>query len=97
MFTQWNSFKGRTWKMEINVRDFIQSNYTQYEGDASFLSGATEATNKLWTEVSELLKERENGGILDLDTKTISKIDAYNPGYIDKISKKLLVFKLMPH
>lgn len=91
MFTQWDNFKGRTWKKEINVRDFIQSNYTPYEGDASFLADATEATNKLWTEVSELLKkERENGGILDLDTKTISKIDAYNPGYIDKDLEKIV-------
>lgn len=91
MFTQWDNFKGKTWKKEINVRDFIQSNYTPYEGDSSFLAGATESTNKLWTEVSELLKkERENGGILDLDTKTISKIDAYNPGYIDKDLEKIV-------
>ncbi|WP_346936879.1 formate C-acetyltransferase [Clostridium sp.] len=91
MFTQWNGFNGKTWKKEVNVRDFIQSNYTPYEGDASFLAGATEATNKLWNEVSELFKkEIENGGVLDVDTKTISKIDAYNPGYIDKDLEKIV-------
>ncbi|GAA0779734.1 formate C-acetyltransferase [Clostridium subterminale] len=91
MFTQWNGFNGKTWKKEVNVRDFIQSNYTPYEGDASFLAGATEATNKLWNEVSELFKkEIKNGGVLDVDTKTISKIDAYNPGYIDKNLEKIV-------
>jgi len=91
MFTQWNGFKGKTWKKEVNVRDFIQTNYTPYEGDASFLTDATESTNKLWNEVSELFKkEIENGGVLDVDTKTISKIDAYNPGYIDKNLEKIV-------
>ena len=91
MFTQWNGFKGKTWKNEINVRDFIQNNYTAYEGDASFLADATEATKKLWEEVSELFKqERENGGVLDVDTETISSIDAYNPGYIDKALEKIV-------
>ena len=91
MFTQWNGFKGKTWKSEINVRDFIQNNYTAYEGDASFLAGATEATTKLWEEVSELFKkERANGGVLDVDTETISAIDAYNPGYIDKALEKIV-------
>lgn len=91
MFTQWNGFKGKTWKNEINVRDFIQNNYTAYEGDASFLAGATEATTKLWEEVSELFKqERANGGVLDVDTETISSIDAYNPGYIDKALEKIV-------
>ncbi len=91
MFTQWNGFKGKTWKSEINVRDFIQNNYTAYEGDASFLADATEATKKLWEEVSELFKqERANGGVLDVDTETISSIDAYNPGYIDKALEKIV-------
>ncbi|MEG2017216.1 MAG: formate C-acetyltransferase [Clostridium sp.] len=91
MFTQWNGFKGKTWKSEINVRDFIQNNYTAYEGDASFLAGATNATTKLWEEVSELFKqERSNGGVLDVDTETISSIDAYNPGYIDKALEKIV-------
>ncbi len=91
MFTQWNGFKGKTWKNEVNVRDFIQNNYTAYDGDASFLSGATEATTKLWDEVSELFKqERANGGVLDVDTETISGINEYNPGYIDKALEKIV-------
>ena len=91
MFTQWNGFKGKAWQKEINVRQFIQDNYTAYEGDDSFLAGATEATTKLWDEVSELLKkERENGGVLDVDTDTISAIDAYAPGYIDKALEKIV-------
>ena len=91
MYTQWNGFKGKTWKTEVNVRDFIQNNYTAYEGDASFLAGATEATKKLWDEVSELFKqERANGGVLDVDTETISAIDAYKPGYIDKALEKIV-------
>ena len=81
----WQGFKTGKWTKEIDVRGFIQANYTPYEGDASFLAGATEATTKLWAEVSELFKkERENGGTLDVDTKTVSAIDAYAPGYIDK-------------
>ena len=91
MFNQWNGFKGKTWKAEINVRDFIQNNYTAYEGDASFLVGATEATTKLWEEVSNLFKqERANGGVLDVDTETISSIAAYKPGYIDKALEKIV-------
>lgn len=91
MFTQWNGFKGKTWKNEINVRDFIQNNYTAYEGDASFLADATEATKKLWDEVSELFKqERAKGGVLDVDTETISGINEYNPGYIDKALEKIV-------
>ena len=91
MFNQWNGFKGKTWKNEVNVRDFIQNNYTAYEGDASFLVGATEATTKLWEEVSELFKqERANGGVLDVDVETISSIAAYNPGYIDKSLEKIV-------
>ena len=91
MFTQWTGFKGKAWQKEINVRQFIQDNYTAYEGDDSFLAGATEATTSLWNEVSELLKkERENGGVLDVDTDTISAIDAYAPGYIDKALEKIV-------
>ncbi len=91
MVTQWNNFKGESWKTEINVRDFIQKNYTQYEGDSSFLAGATEATTNLWNEVRDLFeKERANGGVLDVDTKTISGINEYNPGYIDKSLEKIV-------
>lgn len=85
MTTAWNGFKTGNWNKEIDVRDFIQLNYTPYEGDYSFLAGETERTKKLWDEVAELCKkEIENGGTLDVDTKTITAIDAYNPGYIDK-------------
>ena len=85
MNTAWNDFKTGNWNKEIDVRNFIQLNYTPYEGDASFLAGESERTKKLWDEVAELCKkEIENGGTLDVDTKTITAIDAYKPGYIDK-------------
>ena len=81
----WQGFKEGRWTKEIDVRGFIQANYTPYEGDDSFLAGATENTKQLWEEVMELFKkERENGGTLDVDTKTVSAIDAYAPGYINK-------------
>ena len=84
-FQEWKDFEGKAWKDEINVRDFIQSNYTPYEGDDSFLVGSTDRTKKLWDEVLKLYeKERENGGVLDADTKTPSAINAYDAGYIDK-------------
>ena len=84
-FQEWKDFKGKAWKDEINVRDFIQNNYTPYEGDDSFLAGPTDRTKKLWDEVLKLYeKERENGGVLDADTKTPSAINAYEAGYIDK-------------
>ena len=84
-FQEWKDFGGNAWKDEINVRDFIQSNYTPYEGDDSFLVGPTDRTKKLWDEVLKLYeKERENGGVLDADTKTPSAINAYDAGYIDK-------------
>ena len=84
-FQEWKDFKGKAWKDEINVRDFIQSNYTPYEGDGSFLANPTDRTKKLWAEVLKLYeKERENGGVLDADTKTPSAINAYEAGYIDK-------------
>lgn len=85
-FKQWEGFnKQGEWTKEIDVRGFIQSNYTPYEGDSSFLTGATEKTKKLWENVLELFKkERENGDVLDVDTKTPSAINAYAPGYINK-------------
>ena len=89
MRQEWKGFKKGKWQKRIDVRNFIQANYTPYEGDDSFLAGATENTNKLWEEVMELFKkERENGGVLDVDTKTVSGIDAYAPGYIDKDNRK---------
>lgn len=73
------------WEQEINVRDFIQKNYTPYEGDSSFLTDATDATKKLWQECCDLLKkERDNGGVLDMDTKIVSTITSHGAGYIDK-------------
>ncbi len=85
-FKQWNGFnKAGEWTEEIDVRGFIQSNYTPYEGDSKFLMGATDKTKKLWNKVLELYKkERENGGVLDADCKTPSSINAYEAGYIDK-------------
>ena len=85
-FEQWNKFKPGDWQHEINVRDFIQNNYTPYEGDSSFLTGTTEKTKKLWDEVLELYKKEKesNGGVLDIDTKTVSTVSAHDAGYIDK-------------
>ena len=85
-FKQWDGFnKAGEWTKEIDVRGFIQANYTPYEGDSKFLVGATDKTKKLWNEVLELYKkERENGGVLDADCKTPSSINAYEAGYIDK-------------
>ncbi len=85
-FEQWNEFEKGDWQNEINVRDFIQHNYTPYEGDSSFLANPTEKTKKLWDEVLELYKkEKESkGGVLDIDTKTISTVNSHEAGYIDK-------------
>ena len=85
-FEQWEGFEKGDWQNEINVRDFIQRNYTPYEGDSTFLAGPTEKTKKLWDEVLELYKKEKasKGGVLDIDTKTISSVNAYEPGYIDK-------------
>ncbi len=87
----WNGFKGNLWKTEINVRDFIQENYTPYEGDESFLKDATEATKTLWNELLVLLqKERDNGGVLDVDTKVVSTLTSHKPGYINKDLEKIV-------
>ena len=89
-FKQWEGFEGRLWKEGIDVRDFIQNNYTPYEGDESFLAGPTEATNKLWGKVQELQKEeRAKGGVLDMETEVVSSLTAYGPGYIDPEMKEL--------
>ena len=89
-FDQWNGFKGRLWKEEINVRDFVQNNYKPYDGDESFLEGPTEATNKLWGRLQELQKEeRAKGGVLDMETKVVAGLTAYGPGYIDESMKEL--------
>ncbi len=85
-FKEWNTFKSGDWKHEINVRDFIQNNYIPYVGDSSFLAPTTEKTKKLWNEVLELYKkEKESkGGVLDIDTKTVSTVSAHEAGYIDR-------------
>ena len=89
-FREWQGFNGDIWKKEINVRDFIQTNYTPYEGDASFLTGATEATNKLWDCLKALQKqERARGGVLECETEVVSGLTAYGPGYIDENLKDL--------
>ena len=91
---QWNGFKGKVWKDEINVRDFIQENYTLYEGDDSFLAGPTEATKALWAQVMDLNKqEREAGGVLDLDTKVVSTITSHGPGYLNKDLETVVGFQ----
>ncbi len=88
----WNGFnKGKWCQDEVNVRDFIQKNYTPYEGDGAFLKGPTEASLKLWNEICDLSKkERENGGVLDADTKIVSTLTSHNPGYIDKDLEKIV-------
>ena len=85
-FDAWNDFEKGDWQSEINVRDFIQKNYTPYVGDSSFLAGTTEKTKKLWNEVLELYKKEHDakGGVLDIDTKTVSTVSAHDAGYIDK-------------
>ena len=89
-FEQWNGFSGRLWKEGIDVRDFIQNNYTPYDGDDSFLEGPTEATNKLWGRLQELQKEeRAKGGVLDMETDVVTSITAYGPAYIDENLKDL--------
>ena len=86
----WDGFKGRLWKEEINVRDFIQKNYKPYEGNEDFLADPTEATNKLWGKLQELQKEeRAKGGVLDMETEVVSGLNAYGPGYIDESMKDL--------
>ena len=86
----WNGFEGNIWRRECNVRDFIQKNYTPYEGDESFLADPTEATGKLWERLQELQKEeREKGGVLDEETEVVSSLTAYGPGYIDESMKDL--------
>lgn len=87
----WQGFKGCLWKDEINVRDFIQNNYTEYNGDKSFLEGPTEATNILWGKLQVLFKEaRAKGGVLDMDTNIVSSITSHKPGYLDKEYEKIV-------
>ena len=90
MKEQWRGFTGSHWVDDVNVRDFIQHNYTPYDGDESFLAGPTKATNKLWGELQQLQhEERAKGGVLDMETEVVSGITAYGPGYISADSKDL--------
>lgn len=94
MRKEWESFRGGIWEKEINVRDFIQKNYTPYLGDDSFLAGPTEDTKALWEQVMDLsAQEREKGGVLDMDTKIISTITSHGPGYLDKSKEKIVGFQ----
>src|SRR5690606_41972355 len=87
----WANFKEGKWQKEIDVRNFILENFTPYSGDDSFLEGPTEATNLLWEQVMELTKqERENGGVLDMDTKVVSTITSHGPGYLDQEKEKIV-------
>ncbi|MCH5297767.1 MAG: formate C-acetyltransferase [Ruminococcus sp.] len=89
-FKQWEGFEGSIWKKEVNTRDFIQKNYCPYDGDASFLEGPTEATDKLWGILQQLQKEeRAKGGVLDMDTSIVSTLTSHKPGYISEETKDL--------
>ncbi len=90
MRQEWRGFKGAAWQSEVNVRDFIQKNYSNYDGDESFLSAPTEATETLWGKLKELQKEeRAKGGVLDMETEIVSSLTAYGPGYISEETKDL--------
>ena len=88
--SEWNGFSGGHWVDDVNVRDFVQRNYTAYDGDAEFLAGPTEATDKLWGRLQELqAAERANNGVLECETEVVSGLTAYGPGYIDEGMKDL--------
>ncbi len=93
-FENWKGFESGTWKKEINVRSFIKHNYTPYDGDEAFLEGPTQDTVDLWEQVLDLTKqEREAGGVLDMDTKTISTITSHAPGYLNKEKERIIGFQ----
>lgn len=94
MGSEWNGFVGGQWEKVVDVRDFIQKNYTPYEGDDAFLCGPTQATKDLWDQVLDLSKkEREAGGVLDMDTKVVSTLTSHGPGYLDKSKEKIVGFQ----
>lgn len=94
MREEWISFNKGNWTKEIDVRDFIQKNYTPYDGDDAFLAGPTKATQTLWEQVMELTKqEQEKGGVLDMDTKIISTITSHGAGYLDKDLETIVGFQ----
>ena len=95
---QWRGFKGKVWKEEVNVRDFIQQNYTPYDGTDGFLEGATQATTVLWEQVMDLNRqEQQAGGVLDMDTKVVSTITSHAAGYLNKELEKSQDFKRKNH
>src|SRR5574344_341678 len=88
MRTEWRNFKGNKWQSEVNLKDFIQNNYTGYDGDESFLAGPTQATDELWGKLQQLQKdERAKGGVLDMETEVVSSLTAYGPAYIGEDTK----------
>ena len=91
VYEGWNGFQPGEWQNEVNVRDFIQKNYTPYEGGGEFLAPATENTKKLWKIVTDLsAKEREAGGVLDADTSIVSSLTSHAAGYLDKDLEKIV-------
>ncbi|MEM7595345.1 MAG: pyruvate formate lyase family protein, partial [Cyanobacteria bacterium P01_A01_bin.83] len=90
MLQQWKGFVSGKWTEEINLRDFIQQNYTPYEGDGSFLASITEVTHQLWDQVKDLMAVEREKGILDTDTKVPTSITAHAPGYIDQSLEKIV-------
>ena len=94
MRSEWNGFKGGNWEKFVDVRDFIQKNYTPYEGDDAFLCGPTQNTTDLWAQVMDLTKkEREAGGVLDMDTKIVSTLTSHGAGYLDKDKETIVGFQ----
>ena len=94
MYDEWNGFEAGTWVNVISVRSFIRHNYTQYNGDESFLEGPTKDTLDLWKQVMELTKQEiDAGGVLDMDTKIISTITSHGPGYLNKSKEKIVGFQ----
>lgn len=94
MRKEWDSFKQGVWVKEVNVRDFIQKNYTPYDGDDAFLAGPTQNTKDLWDQVLKLTEEEhKKGGVLDMDTKIISTITSHGPGYLDKSKEQIVGFQ----
>ena len=90
MKTEWRNFNGTKWQQEVDLRDFIQQNYTSFNGDESFLVGPSQATSTLWKELQELQQqERAKGGVLDMETEIVSSLTAYGPGYINEKTKDL--------
>ena len=94
MREEWRTFTSGVWEKEINVRDFIQRNYSPYDGDDSFLEGPTDDTKALWDQVLDLSEEeRKKGGVLDMDTKIVSTIISHGPGYLDKSKERIVGFQ----